>query len=482
MFVTFVRENITVSVPEGTTVLEAACAAGIRVNSPCGGKGTCGKCKAEVSGREILMCRETVRDQMKVELPEEETLRILETGTCTGFRPDGTSAYVLSFDIGTTTLVGSLLSGSTGETIDTVSMLNPQVSFGADVISRIQAAMDHGTGALSSAVRGAMAEISGILCERHGVDPSLVGTVCVCGNTAMHHLFLGIDPKPLSVPPYMPREKKAVCLPAKEFLPLENAELRVLPNIAGFVGADTVACLLSTGFCEKEELTLLIDIGTNGEMVLGNKKRRIACSTAAGPAFEGAKISCGMHGAEGAIDHCHIEDGKPVFSVIGGGKARGICGSGILDLTACLLDLSIVDESGYMEEKEVVLPGTEVTFTGKDIREVQLAKAAIRTGIELLCKKMGCRPDEIRKVLLAGAFGNFMDPRSACRIGMIPKELLSRIVPVGNAAGEGAKAGALNRSLYEKCSVIAAETEFLELASFPEFEDCFIDSLEFGDL
>ena len=187
----------------------------------------------------------------------------------------------------------------------------------------------------------------------------------------------------------------------------------------------------------------------------------------------------GMRGSPGAIDHVWVENGQLRCHTIGDGKALGICGSGLLDLVACLLELGILDESGYLEEDPYTIPGTRVTLTRRDVREVQLAKAAIRAGIELMCVHLGVKPQEIQSVLLAGAFGNYLDPRSACRIGMIPPVLLERITPIGNAAGEGAKLCAVSAAAYEYSKKLAAETEFLELASKPEFQDCFVDALEF---
>ena len=306
--------------------------------------------------------------------------------------------------------------------------------------------------------------------------------VSIVGNTAMHHLLLEINPRPLTVPPYMPACSRALELPAGEILPVcGNAVLRILPNIAGFVGADTVGCMVATRFDRLEELTLMIDIGTNGEMVLGNRERRITCSTAAGPAFEGAKIQCGMRGAEGAVDHAALKNGEITWSVIGGGTAVGICGSGLLDLVRALLERGDVDESGYMEDGEFRLAGTEVFLSQKDVREVQLAKAAIRAGIELMCRKMGVTPEQIRKVYLAGAFGNYLDPDSACAIGMIPPVLRDRIEPIGNAAGAGARLCAVSNDEYAYSKELAEGTQFLELASMPEFNDCYVDCLSFGE-
>ena len=468
--VTFQPDGIAVRVDEGSTLLQARIAAGLTPDAPCGGKGTCGKCRVVVKGQQVLACRTPVTEDMEVYAAGEGAARILTEGTGARIIPDGTDKYALAFDIGTTTVVAYLLDGETGSILAQGSRMNPQSQYGADVISRIQYALKEDPEAMSACIRTAMVELAEKVIGDAGVPLSEVTAAAIVGNTAMHHLLLGIDPKPLVTPPYMPAVFEA----------REMGIARILPNIAGFVGGDTVGCMVATRFDELEELTLLIDIGTNGEMVLGNKNRRIACSTAAGPAFEGAKISCGMRGAEGAVDHVTLKDGKLSHHVIGDVAPRGLCGSGLLDLVAALLELGIIDESGRMEGKAFTLC-ENVTLTQKDVREVQLAKAAIRAGIELLARKMGAAVSDIRRVYLAGAFGNYMDPASACRIGMIPPVLLDRITPIGNAAGEGAKGCALRRDVFDYSRRLAKETEFLELASLPQFQDCYVDALEFSE-
>ena len=277
----------------------------------------------------------------------------------------------------------------------------------------------------------------------------------------------------------MPGVREALELPGETLLPIHGT-LRTLPNIAGFGGGDTVGCLVATRFDRLEELSLLIDIGTNGEMVLGDRRRRIACSTAAGPAFEGAKISCGMRGVAGAVDHVTWRDGGMSWHVIGEGPAEGLCGSGLLDLTAALLEEGVIDETGRLEGGAYRLcPG--VTLTQKDVREVQLAKGAIRAGIELLAEALGADVEDIRTVYLAGAFGNYLTPASACRVGMIPPVLEGRVVPIGNAAGEGAKLCALSREEFAYSQRLAAATELLELAALPAFQDRFIGALGFSE-
>ncbi len=480
--VTFLPDNITVTVQPGTTLLQAQIAAGLHPDAPCGGKGTCGKCKVTLGEKTVLACQTRVFQSMTVTLPRREGSAILTDGLSAPVHPDGLHAYAAAFDIGTTTLVGFLLDGKTGGLLATASAMNPQARYGADVIARIEAAMASPELVLQQCILPVLRQLLEELAAQSGISTAQITLVSLVGNTAMHHLLLGIDPKPLVTPPYMPSVRAAMECPAAPLLPVHpEGVLRVLANIAGFVGADTVACMTAVDFGHLTELTLMIDIGTNGEMVLGSKDRRIACSTAAGPAFEGAKISMGMRGSPGAIDHVWVENGELRHHTIGDAEARGICGSGLLDLVACLLELEILDESGWLEGKQYTVPGTAVTLTQRDIREVQLAKAAIRAGIGLMCRHLGVEPEDIRSVLLAGAFGSYMDPRSACRIGMIPPVLLDRIRPIGNAAGAGAKRCAVSREAYDYSKKLAADTEFLELASRPEFQDHFVDVLVFSE-
>ncbi|MCI7639575.1 MAG: ASKHA domain-containing protein [Clostridiales bacterium] len=476
-------QNRVIEVPAGTNLLEALRENGLHPDAPCGGRGKCGKCKVMADGAEKLACQTVVDRDMMLSLPHQDSARILTDAQTADVTPDGANRYCIAFDLGTTTVVAYLMDGTTGKLLSKTSCMNPQAQFGADVISRIEYAMEGHAKELSGCIREALSELTQTAAKQAGISPADITAASIVGNTAMHHLLLEIDPKPLTVPPYMPNVSEGLTLSPAGLLPISpDGTVRILPNIAGFVGADTVGCLLATRLDTLDDLTLMIDIGTNGEMVLGNKNRRIACSTAAGPAFEGAKIECGMRGAPGAVDHVTVENGKLRFHVIGEGEAVGLCGSGLLDLIAALLETGEISESGRMESgKTYQLEGTRVYLTQKDVREVQLAKAAIRAGIELMCKRMGVRVEDIRQVLLAGAFGNYLDPNSACTIGMIPPALRERIVPIGNAAGEGAKMAVLSAEEYACSKRLARETEFLELASMPEFNDCYVDCLCFEE-
>lgn len=319
----------------------------------------------------------------------------------------------------------------------------------------------------------------------------------------MHHLFLGIVPDSLVHAPYNPAISQGLMFPAEKFhLGIHpGGQLVALPVIAGFVGADTVACLLAVNLEEEKKMTLMIDIGTNGEIVLGNEKRRIACSTAAGPLLRELRspVECGAQRVR--LNMHHLVNGKLECKVIGGGRPTGICGSGLIDIIACLLDAGVIDESGKLLENPRVVQidentkkaylladplesgdGKPVYLSQKDIREVQLAKGAIAAGIALLAEQMGITLEQVEQVYIAGAFGNYMDPAGACRIGMLPGVLKDRIIPVGNAAGEGAKLALLNKEELKRAERLARHTEFLELAALPEFQDQFVDELEFPEI
>lgn len=415
----------------------------------------------------------------------------------------GQKLCLAAFDIGTTSVVGYLLDGASGKEMAVASRLNPQSQFGADVIARSDYVLKtEGGDEMSRVIRGALDEMLGELAEKGGVGRADIWQVAIVGNTCMNHLFLDVSPASLVHAPYNPALRESLLLKASDVQLRIHPEGQVLmlPNIAGFVGADTVGCLLSSDFDHRDKMTLMIDIGTNGEMVLGGRDRMITCSTAAGPAFEGAKIECGMRGAIGAVDHIHMENGKVVYSTIGGSEAVGICGSGLMDAVAMLLEEGFLEDTGRLMdpdelEKENALANKDriiklhgknafsisdkVYISQKDIGEVQQAKAAIAAGVILLCGKMGIPVSGIEEVMIAGAFGNYMRAASACRIGLIPRELSGKIRMIGNAAGEGARIAVLNEEEYSRCDDLIGRIEFLELAADPDFNDTYLDELMF---
>ncbi|MCF0230089.1 MAG: DUF4445 domain-containing protein [Parasporobacterium sp.] len=492
--------EVTVEVEEGTDLLAAQIKAGINPDAPCGGLGKCGKCKADIIGSDgsmttVLSCTYKIHEDLTIQVRTADAHRILETGTGRKvvLNPAVKEGYGAAYDVGTTTVVCYLLNLSTGERIATSGMRNPQVQFGGDVISRCEYAIENGVEALSNVIRNAMNDLLESVCSQAGINTEDVHLITVAGNTCMHHLFLNIVPKSLTVVPYRASVTDEIVMKAQDsgLTAAPDAILQILPNIAGFVGADTVGCLLATEFDKVEEMTLMIDIGTNGEMVMGTKDRMIACSTAAGPAFEGSKLDCGMRAMNGAIDHAKVEDGKLVFHIIGDGDVKGICGSGLMDITACALTEEIIDETGKIDDDHELAFNIEgsgmsaIKLTGdiylsqKDIREVQLAKGAMAAGIELLAGELGIEISDIKKVLIAGAFGNYMSPHSACVIGLIPEELEDRIELIGNAAGEGAVIATLNHDEFQRAQKIRDMAEFLELAASPDFQDTFVDHLMF---
>lgn len=476
--------NRACNVPQGTNLLVALRSAGVYPDAPCGGNGCCGKCRVLADGQEVLACRTFVDRDMRVTLPEKTELNILRSGIQAALNMDPAGeGHFVAFDIGTTSVVCYLLEKTTGREIAASSIRNPQVAFGADVISRIQAALREGPEAQTTLIRETMTELILGLCEARGISAGGIGTVSVVGNPAMQQLFLGINPENLAEIPFSPVLTEAKRIPCADVLPVcPNAELLILPDISGYIGADTLGCVLATGMYEKEEMTLMVDIGTNGEMVLGNKDRMIACSAAAGPALEGANIRFGMRGEVGAIDRVWLEEGKIRYSVIGNTEPRGICGSGLIDAIAVGLELGLLNRRGRIQNEGRIFRLTETIYlTQEDIRQVQLAKGAIHAGIVLMAKQLGLEIRDIQRVQLAGAFGNYLNPASACRMGLLPEELLDRIEPVGNAAGVGAKMLACDQGLLPLAQKLCEKIEFLELASMPTFPRTFARSMNFRE-
>lgn len=488
--VQFLPGGQSITVAEHANLLEVARNAGLTPNAPCGGKGTCGKCKVRLLHRqdqpEVLACQTKVTEDMTVRfLSEEGKSQVISTRSHLGlgeFTPDSEEGYCVAFDIGTTTVVGYLLRGS-GEELGSAGRLNPQMAYGADVISRINFCLESSQEPLTTVIRNTLKEQILTLCEKQGISDSEIRTVAVVGNTCMHHMLMAIDPRPLVTPPYSPGEKRALQVEAMELLGIcPNATVRVFPNIAGFVGGDTVGCMTALQFDKLTEPSLLIDIGTNGELVMTDGKKMLACSTAAGPAFEGAKISCGMRAADGAIDHVWIENGEVRCSVLGDAEPVGICGSALLDAIAVFLDLECIGESGRVltDDKLLHLKGS-VALTQNDVNELQFAKGAIAAGIEMMAADLGLDLHDIQAVYLAGAFGNYMNPDSACRIGLIPSYLRSRIKPCGNAAGKGSQMAAVSREAYAYADMLATASDFLDLAAQPDFQDTYVEHLCFEE-
>lgn len=485
--ITVLPDLISLTVADGANLLEVLRREGLSLNAVCGGNGTCGKCLVSVNGERVLACQTTVDSDMVVQLPQSAGAEILTSGHSASVRMNPIrSGYLIAFDIGTTTVVCYLLSPA-GQEMAVQSMLNPQCAYGADVISRIQRALSGDLERLTASIRSAMSSMIEGCCRSAGVNPEEIGVVSIVGNPCMQQLFLGLSPKNLAKPPFAPILVKPDVVSAGEYLLIcPNAKLLIVPDISGYVGADTVGCVLSTDLLHSGKTALLVDIGTNGEMVLTHQGRAIACSTAAGPALEGAGIQFGMRGVSGAIDHVWTEHGTILCSTIGAVESQGICGSGLIDAVAVLLELGLINARGRIQSADevnghrIVRLTEQVYLTQEDIRAVQMAKGAIAAGIVLMAAHLGISVSQIECVYLAGAFGNFLNPENACRIGLLPPELRGKTVPVGNAAGSGAKMMACNQAVFQAAGEAVEHIDFLELASLPTFQRVFASQMRFS--
>ena len=604
--VTFEPDGKTISAAPGMTITKAAAAVDISINSPCGGEGTCGKCKVMVDAQNMeppteaeekflsdeelsagyrLACQTCVTDNMTVTVPEdsriaeskilsegmeqevelhpnisktyvelsEQTLdnqiadmtnlkdalgkreltagldvlrrlpnAIRESKFKTTFVLDGNrlidiepgntedKKYGLAVDIGTTTIVCTVVNLNTGSDMDVASALNTQAVHGADVISRINYSVENEEGLeeLHDRVVQVINQISEYACTEAGISPDNVYEVTIVGNTTMTHLFLKLPVRNLAILPYVAVVSDPVETTASQ-LGLNvnpNANVYVLPNIAGFVGADTVGVILASALHESDSIKLAIDIGTNGEVALGSRERLLTCSCAAGPAFEGAMITHGMRAAPGAIERVQLDD-RPVCKVIKGGHPIGICGSGLIDVVAEMLRLGIVDYTGRMVEagdlgsdfpsglKEylgrsdeygphLILSrsnGRDVVITQKDVRQVQLAKGAIMAGVKILMSTLGVQMEDISEVLMAGAFGNYIKKESAIRMGLLLDFPLEKVKFIGNAAASGAKMALMSREARKTAEQISKNTEYTELAVDMNFQNEFIDAMMFPE-
>ena len=605
--VTFEPEGKAAYVLSGSIVLEAAARAGIIIETPCGGRGTCGKCRVlvrdgcsepnaterrlleadELAEGLRLACQTKVVSDTTVTVPEASRFfeqRILATGVggashvcpavtkraidvpeptledqradadrvldalgatdhavdlgaarqlagalradacrltavlhdheIIAFEPGDTTArcFGVAFDVGTTTVVGSLLDLSTGHEVALASRTNPQVAFGDDVVARItHAAEGGGLAELHDKIIECINDMVAELAERAAVPADAIYEVTFVGNTTMNHLLLGLDPTHVAQMPFPAVLRGAVVADTSD-LGIEvhpRGRLYAMPNIAGFVGGDTVGLILATGLLERKRTALAVDIGTNGEMVLGCCERLVACSTAAGPAFEGASNRFGRRATEGASEQVRFGDDDEV-SVIGNAPARGLCGTALIDAVAGLLRAGILEPTGRLRGPDDLPPGLPdalcrrvvrddsgvafilahddatsldgpVLLTNRDIREVQLAKGAIRAGIEILKRQLDVDDDGLDAVLLAGGFGNFIRRRNAVRIGLLPPVEHERIHFVGNAAVVGAKMVLACTDYRRQAEQISRQTQYLELGGMPDFQMQFAEAMMFPE-
>jgi uncharacterized 2Fe-2S/4Fe-4S cluster protein (DUF4445 family) len=419
--------------------------------------------------------------------------------------------YGLAIDIGTTTVAGYLCDLATGEVPAVHSMMNPQVTYGEDVMSRVTYLMTHdgGQAELHREIIGAVNKIVGSVCKKAGIDQDDILELCVVGNTVMHHLFLNVSPEAIGMSPFTPAIQVALDVSAAELDIAVNecANVHVLPIEAGFVGADNVGVLIAEAPYEKDEVQLIIDIGTNGEILMGNKDRLLAASCATGPALEGAHIKFGMRAAPGAVERIRIDPKtlEPEYWTIPGDgdgddgqePARGICGSGIIDAVSELFRTGIIEKSGRFDKSlecsritgdgktraYVIVPaeatsiGKDITITLGDVRAVQLAKSAIYGATKILMKKLGV--DKVDRVVLAGAFGSYIDRTAAMLMGMFPDCPIDNVVAVGNAAGDGARMALLDIGKRREAQEQARRVEYVELTLEKEFQDEYVSAMHF---
>jgi len=420
--------------------------------------------------------------------------------------------YGLAIDIGTTTVAGYLCNLRNGRIMSTESIMNPQVIYGEDVMSRITYTMTHradGLQKMNQSIIDGLNRLVQAVTKKCNLSPDDILELTVVGNTAMHHLLLKIDPQYLGVSPFPPAIHRSIDIKARD-LGLKthpSAWLHILPIEAGFVGADNVGVLIAEEPYHQDEMVLIIDIGTNGELVMGNRERLISSSCATGPALEGAHIKFGMRAAPGAIERIQIDPQtfEARFKVIGNEEsneelknlgARGICGSGIIDAIAELYRTGIIDKSGRFKRdiscsrfkiidetpefviawKEETAIGKDITITQQDVRNVQLAKGAIYTGAKLMMRRLGI--EKVDKVILAGAFGSYIDPEKAMILGMFPDCDLRNVYAVGNAAGDGARIALLNRDKRSEADEIARKVKYMELTIEADFQKEFIESMQ----
>lgn len=417
------------------------------------------------------------------------------------FGPPGEAPLGLAVDLGTTKIAAHLMDLASGLAVGAEGEMNPQIAFGEDVMSRIAYAMrgDGQAGELQGAAAASLDALAEGLCHMAGLSRAQIVEAVVVGNTAMHHLFLGLPVSQLGSAPYVPAESAALDVLARDvglhFAP--GCRVHLLPNIAGFVGADHVAMLLGTGIPDMEGTVLGLDIGTNTELVLKARGRLISCSTASGPAFEGAHIRDGMRASAGAIESVDIKDGRVLWQAIGGVRPTGICGSGVLDAVAAMKRTGTLDGVGRMQPGPHVQSGKEgtefvvaraaetghgrdIAITRKDVSAIQLAKGAIRAGIELLMAEVGVLPEELDRVILAGAFGTYLSVPSILEIGMLPPVRPEQVAQVGNAAGVGARMALLSVTQRHKAAELARRAEYLELTALPQFSDVFYRAIQLG--
>lgn len=530
-YVHFEPDGPDVVVPIGSTLLEAARLAGVDIDAPCGGSGRCGSCRvsaegslaplthdegellggAGVAGGKRLACRARVTGDVMVRLEEAAGRGRVVTEVARGeggpfeaarglteAGPTGLSALGVAVDVGTTTVVVSLVDLANGDVLATTAELSAQRAYGADVISRVTAALSAGVAPLHDAIVQQVDSLLLAALTQTGSDPASVADVVAVGNTAMTSLFLGEDVSAFAATPYEGAFVEEACRPAAHvgLASVPRARVCVPPGVSAFIGSDVVAGLLATRVAERPDPTLFIDLGTNGEIVLAAGGRLLGASTAAGPALEGAAIEHGMRATEGAIERVAIGAEGLEFGVIGERAPVGICGSGLIDLVEALLDAGVLDASGRLVDGAPGALGASVTeregvrifvvdrdaailLTQHDVRQVQLAVAAVRTGVDLLLAEAGLAVAEVAEVIVAGGFGYHVRADAIARLGLIPRPWRDRVSFAGNTALEGARMLLIDEDARRIVAEVAPRVQTVDLAAHPEFQRRFLEALTF---
>ncbi|GAB6157814.1 ASKHA domain-containing protein [Desulfotomaculum varum] len=533
VIVTFIPGSRSLEVTPGLTVLEAARLAGVNLPAPCGGSGRCGKCLVKMTpgpnqqtSRYVPACQTTITRSVQIELPADHLI-ILEQAQVpreelmpavywadgvlkhrAGLRLEGAAdrgrLLGLAVDLGTTTMVGYLYDLTDGQRLATAAEVNGQLTYGADVLSRLAHALQ-GEAAyrqLRQALSNSLDQLILNCCRLAQVQSGDIKEIVIVGNTAMIHLLLNLPVHGLAVAPFQPAAGGPwYCNAGDLGLTAAAAAVCYLPPlIGGFVGSDALAAALAQGFGRRaDEAVMLVDIGTNGEVLLQTGSLQLAASVPAGPAFEGGNIQCGMPAAKGAV--CHVTMDYDVrLQVIGDTKPAGLCGSGLVDAVAEMLRLRLLDISGRLVDRHEVPPvvsfkikqklqpvgsnkrfflADEVFLDQRDIRQVQLAKAAVAAGIKAVLAEAGLTPRQLDVIWLAGGFGNYLNPSNALRIGLLGEPDPGRICQVGNAAGAGACQMLLSYVARERATGLSQRFKHLELASQQRYQDFFMQELNF---
>lgn len=484
--------------PEGTRLSWLLHREKAQLAMPCAGNHKCGKCKVRADGdlspvslaeaaflksSEIaegwrLACFAEAYGPVRVEIPPRPPQKIVSSGV-SHIQPDTplfrSREYGVAIDIGTTTLACCLYD-ETGRLLEIVTQGNRQTQFGADVISRIHYGMKHDPKLLHDTVKTQLEEMLDILALQAGIDRRSITAAVVTGNTTMLHFFADLDAKGIGFAPFIPSSLFDTTVSGV----LQGIDAYIPPCISAYVGADLACALVASDLIAKGKTAAIVDIGTNGEMALFHQGKLLCCSTAAGPAFEGAGISHGMNAEDGAISNVRIHEGRVLeFTTIGNAPPAGFCGSGVVDIVSALLDLGHIDNRGYMAE-EYCLPGTTICFTQEDVRKVQLAKAAIHGGLDTLLTTAGLSPLDLDTFYVCGGFGTWLDLQAAENIGLVLSGIRDRTVVLGNGAAAGAALALMREDARSKLIQIAREAHYIELSSSDLFMEKYIQAMGFG--